>query len=182
MSVLFWNFMKICSTVFLQCCEESWIAPEEWRKNPVFMGLNGTSWKCSQLFLVSSRTYPEISLKSVQPFFRNIASRQTDRQTNEATDNDENITFAMAEVIITEKGITNGCPHIVEIWVTEGCVVLTSPHEPSLTKPQSCLLWSLQMHRQLFLIFSIKTSGVIVHPWHNFNRGLAIVQLKLGYS
>ena len=41
----------------------------------------------------------KISWKSVQPSFRNVANRQTNRQT-QATDNDENITFAMAEVII----------------------------------------------------------------------------------
>ena len=42
----------------------------------------------------------KISWKSVQLFFRNVANRQADRQTNKAMDNDENITFAMAEVKI----------------------------------------------------------------------------------
>ena len=36
-------------------------------------------------------------------FFRNVANRQTYRHTDKATDNDENITFAMVEVIITES-------------------------------------------------------------------------------
>ena len=45
---------------------------------------------------------PQISWKSVQPFFRNVANRQRDRQTDRATDNDENITFPMAEVMMIE--------------------------------------------------------------------------------
>ena len=43
----------------------------------------------------------KISWKSVQSFFHNVANRQTNRQT-QATDNDENITFAMAEVIMVQ--------------------------------------------------------------------------------
>ena len=58
----------------------------------------------------------QISWKSFQSFFRNVANRQADRQTDKSTDNDENITFAMAEVIKCEHdsrypGIRmyNGC-------------------------------------------------------------------------
>ena len=41
----------------------------------------------------------KISWKSIQPFFRNVANGQTDKQTNPGTYNDENITFAIEEVI-----------------------------------------------------------------------------------
>ena len=41
----------------------------------------------------------QISWKFVQSLFRNIANRQTDKHTTQATDNDENMAFAMAEVI-----------------------------------------------------------------------------------
>ena len=45
-----------------------------------------------------------MSWKSAEPFSHNVAKRQTNRQT-QATDNDENITFAMAEgkIIISNQ-------------------------------------------------------------------------------
>ena len=41
----------------------------------------------------------KISWKFVQQFFRSVANRQTDRQTDKAMDSDENITFVKAEVM-----------------------------------------------------------------------------------
>ena len=57
---------------------------EKAEKNPVFKELNGTSWKCIQLFLVSSLTYPE-NLRKIRSAVFSVmllTDRQTNRQTN----------------------------------------------------------------------------------------------------
>ena len=47
------------------------------------------------MFTAPSPTYIlKISRKSIHPFFRNVASSQTDRKTDRPTDKRENITFA----------------------------------------------------------------------------------------
>ena len=46
---------------------------------------------------------PSCSLYQVTPTLKiscNVANRETDKQTDQPTDNDENITFVMAEVMI----------------------------------------------------------------------------------
>ena len=59
-SVIFWKFhenpFNRFSVMLLRGMDSS-------EKSPVFKGLNGTSWKCSQLFHVSSPTYPENVMK-----------------------------------------------------------------------------------------------------------------------
>ena len=65
---------------------------------------------------------PNCSLYQVPPTFRNVANRQTDRQADKSTDNDENITFAMAKVIICHGMITNlkRFPHVQIFWLRSG--------------------------------------------------------------
>ena len=79
----------------------------------MFKGLNGTSWKCSQFFrCITSHLPCKFHENLLSRFFRNVANIQTytDRQTStKATDNDENITFAMAEVI----NLNNNCWQLV---------------------------------------------------------------------
>ena len=66
-------------------------------KIPMFKGLNGTSWKCSRIFLVPSSTYTEnfMKIRLAVSFFRNVAhrqtNRQTDRQTNKQTNKQTNV-------------------------------------------------------------------------------------------
>ena len=56
-------------------------------KIPVFKGLNEKYWKCSELFLVSSPTYPENFMKIRLTVFSVmlLTDRQTDKQTKQRT-------------------------------------------------------------------------------------------------
>ena len=57
--VIFWKFHENPFNRFSAMLLRGMDSSENVEKIPVFKGLNGKSWKCSQLFLVSSHTYPE---------------------------------------------------------------------------------------------------------------------------
>ena len=136
------NFMKICSTVCsamllrgMDCSEkigEKILCLRGWMEHLENVHYCYLYWVLPTL---------KISWKSVHSFFRNVANKQTDRQTNrQATDNDENITFAMAEVInnfklIWMKYMTCDVPWSMNTpWILESVHV----HSPSC--------WSLYLN------------------------------------
>ena len=96
MSVFSWKFHENPFNRFSAMLLRGMDCSENGGKNPVFKGLYRTSWKCSQLFLVSRPTNPENFMKILSAVFRNVANRQTDRQTKQRTT--MKITFVIAEV------------------------------------------------------------------------------------
>ena len=95
MCVFFWKFHENPFNSFSAMLLTDMDSSEKVKRNSC---VQGVEWNILKMFpivpCIKSHLAWEFHKKSVQPFFRNVANRQTDR----ATDKDENITFAMAEV------------------------------------------------------------------------------------
>ena len=79
---------------------------------------------------------PSCSLYQVTPTLIiscNVANRETDKQTDQPTDNDENITFAMAEVMIMTSLLRQTMPFSynnvkITFWCYKDVIIMQCVH------------------------------------------------------
>ena len=83
---------------FRNAADRHWFPQTIETNNSCMQGLNRIFPKCCRVVLLPYSIYPDNLTKPAHPFLRNVANRQTDKQTKKTDkqmDKGENITFAV---------------------------------------------------------------------------------------